>query len=302
MGTAGYMSPEQVRGEKLDARTDLFSFGLVLYEMATGNRAFSGETAPMLHDAILNRTPVAAHDLNSTVPSKLEEIITKTLDKDCQKRYQSAAEMRTVLDAVRMAPLVSRRWKRFGAAAVVALIAVVAGGLIWRSGWIVGVHTIAPSDLAPSQQQPILRPLTSLAGNVTAPTFSPDGKQVAFGWNGDMAAGGDLYVKEIGTDKPLRLTNHPASRLSASWSPDGLNIAISRVAGKSDTGVYLVPAAGGPERKVATKSMGSWLNDISWSPDGKRLAFTDDAPASPRRTQLVFLLSLDTLRTETRQR
>ncbi len=296
MGTAGYMSPEQVRGEKLDARTDLFSFGLVLYEMATGQRAFSGETAPILHDAILNRTPAAAHDLNSTVPSKLEQIITKVLDKDCQKRYQSAAEMRTVLEAVRTAPLVSRRWKRFGVAALVALIAVVAVGLYWRSGGIVGIHTMALSDLAPSPQQPTLRPLTSLAGNVTAPAFSPDGKQVAFGWNSDMTAGGDLYVKEIGTDKPVRLTNHPASRLSATWSPDGLNIAISRVAGKSDTGVYLVPAAGGPERKVATKSLSSWYgNDISWSPDGKQLAFSDDEPASPRRTQLLFLLSLDTL-------
>ena len=72
MGTAGYMSPEQVRGEKLDARTDLFSFGLVLYEMATGQRAFSGDTAAILNDAILNHTPAPVHELNSTLPPKLE--------------------------------------------------------------------------------------------------------------------------------------------------------------------------------------------------------------------------------------
>ena len=70
MGTAGYMSPEQVRGEKLDARTDLFSFGLVLYEMATGQRAFSGETAAILNDAILNHTPVPVRELNSTLPAE----------------------------------------------------------------------------------------------------------------------------------------------------------------------------------------------------------------------------------------
>ena len=77
MGTAGYMSPEQVRGEKLDARTDLFSFGLVLYEMATGQRAFTGETAAILKDAILNHTPAPVREVNSTIPAKLEQIIGK---------------------------------------------------------------------------------------------------------------------------------------------------------------------------------------------------------------------------------
>jgi eukaryotic-like serine/threonine-protein kinase len=86
MGTAGYMSPEQVRGEKLDARTDLFSFGLVLYEMATGQRAFSGDTAAMVKDAILNHTPVPMHELSSALPAKLVSTIDKALEKDRELR------------------------------------------------------------------------------------------------------------------------------------------------------------------------------------------------------------------------
>jgi serine/threonine protein kinase/tetratricopeptide (TPR) repeat protein len=98
MGTAAYMSPEQVRGEKLDARTDLFSFGLVLYEMVTSQRAFSGDTAVELHDAILQRTPLPPRKLNSEIPAQLEPIIDRALQKNREARYQSAAEMLTDLE------------------------------------------------------------------------------------------------------------------------------------------------------------------------------------------------------------
>jgi len=143
-------------------------------------------------------------------------------------------------------------------------------------------------------------PLTALPGQEISPSFSPDGSQVAFGWNGENnGAGFDLYVKVIGTDKPLRLTNHPALWLGVAWSPDGRSIAVNRLAtlGTEGGGIFLVPALGGPERKLTTTiSSALWAPDaaLSWSPDGKQLAFTDNSPFAGYSTQ-IFLLLLDSL-------
>ena len=139
IGTAGYMSPEQVRGEALDARTDLFSFGLVLYEMATGHRTFSGETAAAVRDAILNQTPVPARELNSALPPKLEAVIDKALAKDREVRYWSAMEIVADLENLRgsvwrESPRRPQRGlgKQLVAAAL-AMAAIAAGGIYWRS-------------------------------------------------------------------------------------------------------------------------------------------------------------------------
>ena len=132
IGTAGYMSPEQVRDEKLDARTDVFSFGLVLYEMATGRRAFSGETAAIVHDAILNKPPTPIRELNSALPAKLIPVIGKALEKERDRRYQSATDLRADLEQIktskRLLGLHQRQWL---AAAAVSLIFLAAVGWLY---------------------------------------------------------------------------------------------------------------------------------------------------------------------------
>jgi eukaryotic-like serine/threonine-protein kinase len=131
-GTARYMSPEQVRKEKLDARTDLFSFGMVLYEMAAGRRAFEGETVAELHDAILHRTPAPAHDANPNVSSALDAVISKALEKDRDRRYQSAAEMREDLARARKhVPPPRLRLRQWFAAAVLVAVIAAAFWLYW---------------------------------------------------------------------------------------------------------------------------------------------------------------------------
>jgi serine/threonine protein kinase/tetratricopeptide (TPR) repeat protein len=144
IGTTGYMSPEQARGDRVDARTDLFSFGLVLYEMASGQRAFDGETAAVVRDAVLNSTPAPLHDLNSMLPARLVATIDKALEKDRERRYQSAAQMRTDLlttlgsrTAQRSSqPSWSRRSKLTAAAVSFVVMAVCIGlwvGRAWKS-------------------------------------------------------------------------------------------------------------------------------------------------------------------------
>jgi len=129
MGTAGYMSPEQIRKEKLDVRTDIFSFGMVLYEAATGRRAFTGQTAPVVHNAILQETPVSVRNLNPTIPRRLEAVIAKALEKDPTQRYQSCEEMRVDIERVKKEMQPARRQLRMLLSASTLL--VLLGLVIW---------------------------------------------------------------------------------------------------------------------------------------------------------------------------
>lgn len=188
IGTAAYMSPEQVRGEKLDARTDLFSFGLVIYEMATRQRAFPGDTAPVLHDAILNGTPAPVRDLNPRAPAKLEAIINRAIQKDPAARYQTASEVRADLQKLKVdiQPRRSRWWWTAGAGIVPLFVAAA-------SFWFASNQ----QQLLPSPPDLKLRQLTanSSENRVRDGRISPDGKYLAY------VDSKRIHVKAIDTDE-----------------------------------------------------------------------------------------------------
>ena len=169
LGTVPYMSPEQVRAEELDARTDLFSFGVVLYEMATGVRPFQGESPGLIFDGILNREPAAAGQLNPRLPGELVRIIARCLEKDRERRYQHAAEIRADLQQLtrdlesgqpqtagrRPAPMFLRRWKLWASAAAVVAIAAVAAAFYSRPPKLTDKDTIVLGDFTNTTGDPV---------------------------------------------------------------------------------------------------------------------------------------------------
>jgi Tol biopolymer transport system component/predicted Ser/Thr protein kinase len=285
LGTIAYMSPEQARGQELDARTDLFSFGAVLYEMVTGRLAFSGETPAVVLDAILNRAPVGAGRITPELPARIEMVIEKALEKDRKLRYQSAAEIKADLirlrrdeqsSSARVEPEVSKPVVKHGIMNWVVLAAMLLLA-IWvktvyfprggRGPVIKEVHEAASGLFAV--------PFTTLKGQEVMPTFSPDGGQIAFAWDGGSNNSFDLYVKVVGTENVSRLTHKPSIWLAPAWSPDGRTIAFARKS-ESDSGVFEIAANGGPERKLASVLFTyTPVMSMSWSSDGKVLTYAD---------------------------
>lgn len=311
MGTAAYMSPEQVRGEKLDARTDLYSFGLVIYEMATGTRAFGGDTTAALHEAILNRPAVPARELNPALPSRLEEIVNKALEKDREVRYQTAAEMcidlkrldretelalhtsSALVDGASIMQQPKRHsWKLQVGAVLVCVIA---------AGWVIEhsltsrflLTTRAKSGAGQSGSSSMrIVPLTSLPGRVSDPTFSPDAKQIAFFWNDEDPVKSDLYIQLVGSDKPLLRLTHTSSGLNccATWSPDGREIAFGRCFDNGGA-VFVVSVLGGPERKLTNVVCPfGYAGNPNWTSDGKSLVLADRCVPDGPRGIVVFSL------------
>jgi serine/threonine protein kinase len=255
IGTAGYMSPEQVNGEKLDARTDLFSFGLVLYEMATGQRAFGGKTAAEVHDAILNHIPLPVRDLNSTLPPGLETIINKSLEKDRDLRYQSAAELRADLEKEHCGRQIivpglrsSGRWKWFAAAALLLAL------LLWTQWLYLGRHT----DV-------VERKLTanSAENSVTSMAVSPDGKYLSY------ADSTGIYLKLIHTGEthPVPLPPDFHARVD-DWFPDGSRLLVTRAEKPGRASLWSISVFGGSPQQLVEDASGGSL-----SPDGSHIAF-----------------------------
>jgi serine/threonine protein kinase/Tol biopolymer transport system component len=272
MGTAGYMSPEQARGEKLDARTDLFSFGLVLYEMATGQRAFRGDTGPALHDAILKNIPAPVRQLNPDLPPKLETIIRKALEKDRDSRYQSASELRADLQALTR-ELESRHSLRWWIpASAAALTLMIAGGIIWS---VRQQH--APTQVGPQIK---LRQLTtnSPENRVLTGAISPDGKYLAYtdlkGMHVKLVVTGETKV--VPQPEGLNAQDVHWDILATGWFPDGTTFLANAYPAALDpsrwtsetASVWEVSALGGAPRKLRDHAI-AW----SVSPYDSSIAF-----------------------------
>jgi eukaryotic-like serine/threonine-protein kinase len=294
MGTVAYMSPEQARGEELDARSDLFSFGAVLYEMATGQQPFYGTTTAVIYEAILNRPPVSAMGLNPNLPPKLEEIINKALEKDRDLRYQHGSEMRADLNRLKrdtdsgravaaglprqdagggvkpplegdssdsqvIAGLLKRHKK--------AITASMAAGIVIAAALIYALHRAASH--APSPPAALGFTRVTGSGDVQQADISPDGKYVAY--VREMAGKQSLWLKQLATDSDVQIATLGEDKCPGlAFSPDGSYVYFVRQQRNVFNGdLYQVPSLGGTPRKVLKEISGP----PALSPDGQRVAF-----------------------------
>jgi serine/threonine protein kinase len=281
VGTIAYMSPEQARGQDLDARTDLFSFGIVLYEMATGRQPFSGGTSAVVFDAILHKVPVSPMHLNPEVPPELDRIINKALEKDSELRYQSGAELRGDLKRSKRdsgsgrssaawqppaelpsgpytsgsRPVVAAEQKESSrsmywvVSAVVALI--VLGGLAAYR-----FHSATSGPAKVSQISHWNKPMNS-------PVLSPDGHTVAF--TSPVAGFDQVFVMLASGGDPLQLTNDSVDKSVESFSPDGTQIYYANDFTGEES--FSVPTLGGASTAVASGF------GLAISPDGNSFYF-----------------------------
>jgi Tol biopolymer transport system component/predicted Ser/Thr protein kinase len=269
-GTPGYMSPEQASGGPIDARSDVFSFGALLYEMVTGRRAFAGSTAAETLAAVMRDQPRPASDLVAGTPKDLEKLIARCLRKEPDKRFQHMADVKVELEELldesspTAAPAAPTRW-RPSLASVAALVVLV--------GLVATLQRARRSRQAPASR---VVPLTATAGYEAWPTFSPDGSQIAFSWEGDGPNGADtpnwdIWLKIVGSSDARRLTTDSGFDSFPSWSADGREIAFLRLQPNvAIPTVHVVSALGGSERKVA--EFPAARSQLGWSPDGRWLA------------------------------
>jgi Tol biopolymer transport system component/predicted Ser/Thr protein kinase len=280
LGTVAYMSPEQVRGKELDARTDLFSFGAVLYEMATGALPFRGDTSGVIFEAILNRAPLPTVRLNPGMPAELERIIHKALEKDCDLRYQSAAELRADLKRLKRDTesgrqstrasgetaiaefLPPRRAERsrvmwFYGAGLAAVLVALGLGLFWARRQ----NTSAPTMLAEKQ-------LTHAPSEnrLLGAAISPDGKHLAF----TDTRGLHLSLIETGEVHDIGLPDEIRTHLwGVRWFPDGEKLLLEAESeSDASTSIWMTSVFGGAPRKLREHS-----REPEISPDGTSIAF-----------------------------
>ena len=263
MGTAGYMSPEQVRGQPADHRTDIFSFGAILYEMLTGKRAFQKITSAETMSAILNEDPPSISQLAPTIPPALQRVVHRCLEKSPEQRFQSASDLAFALDglsdsgtssASAIAQERSRHIQPWTAASVLIIGALA--GILW---WVTRSPKAMPT--------PSLTRLTWDSALTTDPALSPDGKLLAYASDRSGEGHLDIYVQQVGGGEPLRLTRGPGDNRAPTFSPDGTTVAFDSE--QDEGGIYVVSALGGPARKLVGEGYGP-----QFSPDGKWIAYS----------------------------
>ena len=268
VGTVAYMSPEQARGDPLDERTDIFSFGALLYEMATGQGAFSGKTSAVIFKAILDDPAPAPSARNPILPARLDDIVGKALEKDRTLRYQTAADMRADLQRLKRdsesgrsaAPILAQRASPRRRAAVVA-------------GSILALAAVAAAVFYALQRRPPVRQgaweqLTFFTDSAVYPALSPDGRMLAFIRGGDpFMTTGDIYVKLLPSGDAVQLTHDASIKLAPAFSPDGSRIAYG-TGPPFDT--WVVPVLGG-QPSLLFKNASS----LSWIDNGRRLLFSE---------------------------
>ncbi len=280
MGTAGYMSPEQVHGQSADPRSDIFAFGSLLYEMLGGKRAFSGNSPADVMNAILYKDP--PNLTQAEIPNALNVLVKQCLEKDPERRYQSVAELISTLDSAGHADNLQNSGRRFGvrvwlAIVTAAMFTAVAGVTYFFERGI--RHTGTAPSLQVSDSESTVLPLIGLPGILHMPAISPDGGRVAFLWMAPDAKKSGIYVAAVGKQGLLRLTKNIAD-YSPAWTPDGQQIAFLRDVGDHFS-VRLVPSLGGVEREIHVgqrSQAGNWEPEnagLSFSPDGKFLAFSE---------------------------
>ncbi len=295
LGTPAYMSPEQIRAQPVDHRSDIFSFGIVLYEMLTGVHPFRKTTQNETIGAILHDDPPPLETYREDVPELIQHILNRMFDKSPERRYQDARQIRIDLEEALEAPnsqtrraALSQRRRRgvYWAVAVFLILLGVAVPLYWLG--LLGVGPSAQTGLDFSSPP---RPLTALPGIEKDPAVSPDGNHVAFVWNG----GGDgyfhLYSMQIGGGERLQLTHAKADDLSPVWSPGDSRIAFLRWS-EGRLEIWWVPFPTGPEKLFHTLRGSDEASQpgLDWSPDGRFLAVEDQLPGGTRRA--VYLLDV----------
>ena len=272
LGTAAYMSPEQASGKRVDTRTDIFAFGVILYQMLAGRRPFEGEGGIDTITSILRDEPRPLHEFVPGMPRELERIVNRCLRKDSGRRFQAVADLRIALEelmeeldsgsltaeSVPAAHLPRRRLNLL----VPLFIALILAGVALT--WWKYLLPRPPASL-------VLSRLTSDLGLTAFPTISPDGSLVAF--SSDRAGGTnlDIYVQQIAGGDPIRLTHDSADEYEAVFSPDGSRIAYRSE--KDGGGIYIVSALGGELKLVARDG-----RSPAFSPDGRQIVYSVGAP------------------------